>query len=353
MKKITRMIASEFVKSTFVVAIFVLFLQLMVMFLSELKYIGAHGYTFFAAIRVISAQSLVVIYDMLPMVCFIGALISLGKLSNTSELAIIRSSGYSQIRLSWVLSCCAFVIVTTLLVACQLVGYKMANQAQLEQQKYHGKALKLPKGLWTRVGDDFTGIGVVEGPNNLRQITVYKLFKTGGVKQLLTASEAIRIGDRWMGYHVKTLRQHGDHVLASYYDRKDLPIHFDYRHYFKPQSGLLPEYGLKQLAELIRFEASVGSDTSSYRYTFWSEIMTPFIVVVMTLLAMPFAMKNMRALSVSSQVFKGVLVGFGFYVLEIVIGRFSLYFSFNPVASAVLPTLFFLLFLIWMLCRRV
>ncbi len=353
MKIISRLIILEFLKSTIMVALFVLFMQMLVMFLGELKYIGENNYTFYNAIFYVLSQSVVVVYNMLPTVCFIGALIALGKLSNSSELIVIQASGYSIARLLIVLAASSFFLTLSIFAVTQKWGYAWANNGQIKQLRWHGKKVDLSDSAWLHQQGRYINIKNVVSASLLRDVSIYDIGDDNSLTKIIYARSVERTDNHWVG---KNISIHSLLNNKSMNDKKNsmiLPMHFDYNYFLHKRSDLSPYYNLYEIHKLIYYQKDVGSDIDGYRYLFWSEIMLPIIIVIMTLLSIPFVVRSLRSVSVSSQVFKGVMIGFSLYVLEVLIGRFSLYFRFNPILSAVMPTLVFSLLFLCMMRKRI
>jgi lipopolysaccharide export system permease protein len=353
MKKLSKLVVLEFIRSTCVVACFVLLIQLLMMFLGELRYIGENNYTFYDALYFIASQSVMVLYSMLPMVCFIGALIGLGKLASTSELVVMQSSGYSMYRLLIVLLAASFTLLLPVFAVVQIWGCDWANQGQMQQLAWHGKENKLNDSVWLYQKKNYVHVETVINANLLRNVSIYVFSDDNSLSKIINAPSVRRVNAQWIAKSVSVFNfsQHRYNVKRE--SSVVLPVQFDYNNFVRKKSTASPYYNLLQIHRLIRFKNEMGNDTTDYRFLFWKEAMTPLIILVMTILSVPFVVRSMRAVTIGHQVFKGIVVGFGLYVLQVLIGNFALYFRFNPVIAALMPTLMFLLLFLLMMRKRV
>jgi lipopolysaccharide export system permease protein len=74
---------------------------------------------------------------------------------------------------------------------------------------------------------------------------------------------------------------------------------------------------------------------------FWHRILQPLATLVMMLLAVPFAFGQLRSTTRSLRLLVGILLGFGFYILNEFFGPISIVYQFPPVLAASLPMLVF------------
>jgi lipopolysaccharide export system permease protein len=79
-----------------------------------------------------------------------------------------------------------------------------------------------------------------------------------------------------------------------------------------------------------------------YEIAFWSKTIYPVAVLVMMVLALPFAYFQRRQGGVGTKIFAGIMLGLAFYFLNRLLSHLGLLNDWPALLSAVLPTLIFL-----------
>ena len=79
-----------------------------------------------------------------------------------------------------------------------------------------------------------------------------------------------------------------------------------------------------------------------YEIALWAKVFYPLAVVVMMVLALPFAYFQVRQGGVGAKIFVGIMIGLAFYFLNRLFNHLGLLNDWPPFASAVVPTLIFL-----------
>jgi lipopolysaccharide export system permease protein len=69
--------------------------------------------------------------------------------------------------------------------------------------------------------------------------------------------------------------------------------------------------------------------------------MQPFATLVMIFLAIPFIFGPLRSVSMGLRIMAGVIVGFGFYILNQFLGPMSQVYQIPAVVAALVPTMVF------------
>jgi lipopolysaccharide export system permease protein len=94
--------------------------------------------------------------------------------------------------------------------------------------------------------------------------------------------------------------------------------------------------------ELVRYIAHLSANrqqTEPYEIALWNKVFYPLAIVVMMMLALPFAYLHVRQGSVSLKIFAGVMIGVLFYMLNKLFAHLGLLHTWPPLAVAVLPSL--------------
>ncbi|MGB5440376.1 MAG: LptF/LptG family permease, partial [Gammaproteobacteria bacterium] len=97
------------------------------------------------------------------------------------------------------------------------------------------------------------------------------------------------------------------------------------------------------IAQLVDYLESNGLDSLQYRYAFWSRLMTPLTSLVMLLVSVPFVFGGLRSVPMGQRIFIGILVGFGFYVVNEISRQVGQVYALNPLLATIAPSLLFML----------
>src|SRR5207244_1124712 len=82
-------------------------------------------------------------------------------------------------------------------------------------------------------------------------------------------------------------------------------------------SQVTPEQmSLVQLKSYIAYRKKNGLRASNYDLAYWRRLFQPFATGLMILLAIPFIFGPLRSVTMGLRFVSGVLVGFGFYILN-------------------------------------
>jgi lipopolysaccharide export system permease protein len=96
-------------------------------------------------------------------------------------------------------------------------------------------------------------------------------------------------------------------------------------------------------------------ESSRYEIALWNKLIYPIAVLVMMVLALPFAYMNVREGGLSIKIFMGIMLGLGFHLLNRLFGHVGQLAAWPPFLAAFVPTVTFLgiaILLLWRLERR-
>ena len=202
---------------------------------------------------------------------------------------------------------------------------------------------KYSSGLWLRDQSTFVNVAEVMPDLRLLRIKIFE-FDRKNHDRLVSLTYA-RSGhydqDRWQLNDVsKTIidekgRADVLHAVQSAWATEVTPGMMSV---FLVQPGQLPLLQLKKYIEHLKLNAQ---DTRAYELAYWGKVVLPLSTAVMLILAVPFVFGNARAGSLGRNLFLGIMVGLGFFVLNKALGYIVLVYGVHPFIGATLPTLLF------------
>ena len=204
-------------------------------------------------------------------------------------------------------------------------------------------AQQFRSGLWVKDGAAFINVREVMPDNTLRGIEIYGFESSGRLGWIRAADQA-----SWRGNQVWDLQQ----IMETRFDA-DGGISATHSAHQNWQSILTPDIlsvlliapermSARTLWRYVEHLKSNGQKATRYELALWSKFFSPFVIPIMMLIAMPFAIQGPRAGGTSSKIFIGILAGLGFHLLSRLFGHLGLLNDWPVVVVSVLPLLIFL-----------
>jgi lipopolysaccharide export system permease protein len=97
--------------------------------------------------------------------------------------------------------------------------------------------------------------------------------------------------------------------------------------------------GALNLSRYIRHLAENRQRTDRFEIAFWSKLFYPLAILVMMVLALPFAYLHVRSGTMSFKVFSGIMIGVIFYTMNKLFSHLGLLNTWPPIVVAALPAL--------------
>lgn len=332
------LVASGFV----LLALLVLFAFFDVM--QELGSLGRNDYGLGQAAVVVLLNVPGHLYEIVPVAALIGTLFALSRLVGNSEYAVMRVSGLSNWRVAGYFAVIGVLLSMLLLV----LGEYVAPWSEQAAQRYKLMATRsvvaqqFRSGLWVKDGASFINVREVMPDNTLRGIEIYGFDADGSLGWIRAAEQAKwRGGQNWDLQQVMETRFSSAGIEATRSER------LDWRSVLTPDilSVLLvaPEkMSARTLWRYVEHLKANNQKASRYELALWSKFISPFVIPIMMLIAMPFAIQGPRAGGTNSKIFIGILAGLGFHLLSRLFGHLGLLNDWPAVVVSVLPLLIFL-----------
>lgn len=316
-------------------------LFLFINFIKQLKYVGVADYDVLTALYFVVLGLPLQLFELAPSIILVGSLVSLGALAATSELVVLRASGWSTARIS------RSVLQTGLLVAVlvtlfgEYIAPPAASMAQsvrvqaLHQQVIAGGA----NGFWSRDDSQYISIGKVMPDRQLIDINIYTLDENRRLQSSLSAAMAYPSAEGWQFVDVRRSHFTDQGVSSETQDslvRRDF-INADLFDVLKSEPQ---DMSLRDLHRYTDYLQQNNLDAAHYQLQYWIKLLTPITCVVMLLLALPLVFSSQaRSGGVGQRVIIGLAIGILFYLCNRLINHLGLVYGLPPVLSACLPPL--------------
>jgi lipopolysaccharide export system permease protein len=345
MRTLRRYIATEIFLAT---ALFMTALVMLFAFFDMVEQVkdlgrGAYSLRMMAVYVLLSVPGHV--YELFPIAVLIGALFALAQLVAGSEYTVMRTAGVSTANFVATLVGIGLVLAVLTFAFGEFVGPPAEQFAQrLRSKAITGViAQEFRSGLWIK--DDRSFINVVEvlPDTSLRGLRIYDFDEQYRLRSISFAQRGTYESDRrWLLYDVERTSFNDAQTSVQKLARESW------------QSVLDPD-----LVNLLLVKPEKMSAANLYSYTqhlkenrqralryeiaLWNKLTYPLAVVVMVVLALPFAYIQSRQAGVGAKIFAGIMLGLAFHFLNRLFSHLGLINDWPAFASAVVPTAIFFL----------
>lgn len=358
MKLLTRYLAREIYTSTALVFSGLLMLFSFFDLVHELSTMGHGNYNLGYVLLYVLLTVPSHIYDLFPVAILIGTIFGLVQMAANSELIIFRSSGASLRQMIWALVKIGLPLVLLSYFCGEMLApssERMAQALRLKAQNLEVSLKEFRTGVWVKDGKSFVNVKDVLPDTTLLNINIYEFDDNAHLASITSAkSAAYQEKQRWQMQDVtKTVFAPQSVKVLS------LPTQ-DWHSSLNPDmlSVLLvvpEEMSAWTLYQYARHLRENHQKSARYEIAMWTKLVYPFAVLVMMMLALPFAAYHRREGGISGKIFMGILLGLSFHFLGRLFASLGALNDWQPLLSAtVMPAAFLMLALgmLWWTERR-
>lgn len=293
------------------------------------------------------------LYEIFPVATLIGALLGLSALAVNAELVAMRAAGISVTGIVRSAMKVGLVFAVIATVMGEYVVPYAESQAQLGRAQALAQAIQQGKsGLWLRDGASFVNIGEVLPDLTLLNVNIYSFQNEIQLRSQIQAERAVYDNGEWRLQNVR--RSEIEPKRISAHTAESEPWKTGLTQDVIGVFAVKPEgLSMLHLTRYIEHLRHNGQSTERYRLALWQKALMPLAVMVMVLLATPFALGHTRAGRLSQNIFIGVMLGLAFIVISRIFGHFGLLYGIPPFFGAALPIVLFFFGALGLLRRAV
>lgn len=358
MNLLTRYLAREIYASIALVFAALIMLFAFLDFIHELSMMGYGQYSLGYVVAFVILTIPGHVYELFPVAVLIGTITALVQMAARSELTIYRASGASTVQMLGALSKIALPMILLSFVCGELLAppsERMAQKLRLKALNTQVSFQAFRSGVWVKDDYSFVNVRSVMPDTSLSDIDIYTFDETFHLKTILRAKHAsyARSGT-WKLEEV--LQTHFDKLGVS---TQSVPAQ-EWSSALTP--GILsvmlvvPEqmsaYDLYKYASHLKENRQ---QSARYEIAMWNKLIYPFALLVMMVLALPFASYQRRSGGISVMVFMGIVLGLVFHFAGRLVASLGALNDWQPLLSATAMTGVFLLVgavMIWQVERR-
>ncbi len=360
MKTLSRYIGREVLYATLLIFVALLMLFAFFDLIHELGNVGKDGYPLGRALLFVGLSMPGHIYELVPTAALIGTLSAIAGLVANSEYTVMRTSGASLTQITLAIVRVGIPLAIATFLAGEFLAppaERLAQQVRVQTQGQINRivAQQFESGFWFKQDLTFVNIKSVLPDTTLLGVRIYEFDRDLRLKALRVADSGTFVEEglwRLKNAQTTALGPAGAKVTRA--------AELDWETVLKPSIltvyQVAPEkLELPMLYDNIRVLGGNQQKTSRFEIALWNKIFYPAAVLVMMVLALPFAYFQRRAGGVGFRIFAGTIIGLVFFLLGRLFSYLGVINDWPPLFSAAFPVFAFVtvaVTMLWWLERR-
>lgn len=331
--------------------------------LNEMSDVGTGNYDFLAALTNVAYSLPRRAYVLFPTSAVIGALLGLGQLASSSELTVLRALGLSRRRISLSVVLSLVVLTALMVVGGETVAPWAQRRADTLKAAAKSKDVIVAQysGLWAREGDVFLNAQTgQERSENGRQwielsdVRLFELGKDGRLASITHAGSAEHREGEWILRKVERTRFEAKAAVRTTAAEERWASQLDIAALAASARDIWrPRYlTASQLKEGIEYRERNGLESGEFQEHYWGRWFYPVNVLVLCLLAIPFAFGSLRSGGLGKRLFLGIVFSLGFWLVQTQFVRLAGVFKFDYRIAYLIPAIAMVGLSVWLFKRR-
>ena len=325
-------------------------LTAVVSFVDELDSVGRGSYGIGGAIEFVLLTLPRHAFVLFPLAAVIGALLGLGTLAVSSELAVVRAAGVSLGRIVGSALKGALLLVVIAILVGEVVAPWSERLAQARRAAALGESSGREDGFWIRDEHRFVNVVRIRPDDRVEDMFIYEIDAQGALRTVTHAKHAHYRDSAWVLESVRRSDVSTGGVVTGFVPRLEWETRFG-PDLVKLASARLESLSGFDLARYIRYLRDNRLETATYELALWSKVVYPFATGVMIVLAVPLVLGRLGGVGVGQRILAGCLIAVAFHVVNEISGKIGIVYGLSPPLSAFAPTLAFLAVGVWLSYR--
>lgn len=298
------------------------------------------------------------IYELFPVVALVGTIFALVQMAANSELTVYRASGTSLWQMIAALVKIALPLMLLGFICGELLAppsERMAQRLRLKAQNAQVSLKEFRSGVWVKDDRSFVNVKNVMPDTSLLNIDIYRFDETYHLQTITNARRANFVEQgRWLLEDVMETRfsKEGTSINAQPEQEWISALSPDIFNVLLVVPEQMSAWNLYQYTMHLRDNRQ---KSGRYEIAMWEKLVYPFALLVMMILALPFASYHRRAGGISAMIFLGIVLGLVYHFVGRLFASLGALNDWQPFLSATAMTVLFLLFgmtMLWVTERR-
>jgi len=254
----------------------------------------------------------------------VAVMMGIGLLSKNSEITAMRAAGMRILWLTRPLFILAFGLsVLNLIVEETVVPYCSRRVKEIYNIDIKAKdktgIYSRQDDFWWRSGDRFYSANMFDSrTNTLHELSIFEIGETFLPVLRIDAARAVWV-KKGLGWTMYDVTQHAfkpdTPPEGAKIQSAALPIEEEPEDFYEVKTDPFT-MSYYQLRQFIQTQVQNGAATSGYLADLYAKIAFPFVILVCTLVVLPFSLKPARTGSMAASFVAGLVIGFTYYAVH-------------------------------------
>ena len=307
----------------------------------ELDDLGRGSYRLTAMLGYVGLMLPTHTYVLLPAAGLMGTLFALARMSEQSELTVMRASGLSLAQLAFYVGVAGVAVAAATVLVGELVTPFTEETAKGLRLKATRSivAREFRSGFWVKDDKSFVNIQDVTPETELLNLRIYEFDRDYRLTSISRAEKGTYAGpNSWTLSNVELTRFEGDRALLERLPQVtwNSVLTPDILSVLKIVQERMSASNLRAYIEHLRENRQKAT---RYEIAFWQKLMYPLAAIAMMVMAIPFALGSVRTGGVGARIVMGIMLGLIFHFAGRLFSHVGLLNDWPSFASAVIPTL--------------
>lgn len=296
-----------------------------------------------------------IISQVSPLACLMGVFMTLGGLNRSNELAAMQAGGISLRRI--VAPMLLFAVGMTLLMLAAneyLVPETVRKSTYILRSRVAGRpsAVFRRDNIWLREGQKIIHIRLAAPETqSLQGVTILQFDDLFRVQMRTDAMTAIYSERGWQAHEVTERRfavQTGDLLEERRLPERPLALELAPDDFRVPGNRRNEDLTISELAKLAAKLQKEGYNPLRFQVDMHARIAGPFANIIMAFLAVPFAIRKGRGISLGLGIALSIGIGTTYFIVHAALLAFGYSATFPPLVAAWAANLLFVLAAAWL-----
>ena len=340
MNILDRYIARTVLLYTLMVAAVLITLASLFTFIGQQDDIGTGSYDVSHAFLYTALSLPQQLFESLPIAALIGAILGLGNLARDSELTVMRAAGVSVARIGLSSAMAGVVLLGGMWVLGEYVAPPADQYAR--QLKIFSKFAEYNaagnNSSWVKDGSRFINIQQQTANNMFGGVYVFDFGPDRRLASIARADTAVHeTGRTWRFDNFAETVFSDDHTRAERSTARNIEVNIsrDFLGLAVVSPASLPVRGLYQYVGHLRAN---NLESATYEIALWSRIARTVAIVLVCVLAVPFAFGPLRSSGAGARTVAGILTGVLFFLVNRTLENSGQIYGLSPLVAAWAPT---------------
>ena len=348
-----RYVGKNVILSILLVSVCLTLFAALIQLIDGLRYIGRGNIDFLFVLYYVGLKLPSIYVTFFPIAILIGCVVGLGLMARNSEIIILQSIGLSKlsIGLSCVKSVLPFILVVVFIGETLAPYYDRKSESEFDKMSNTIGISVTNAGAWVKENNNFYGIAAIINGKRMAGVVRYEFDNSGQLISFRKAFDGELVDGKWKMKKVIVQEMNDNEVKNYFMNEDEWPLNVTEKR-LSILCELSESMSVLQLYDYIKYIETNGVDSSRYRLSFYSKIISPFIMLVMMLLALSTIFGPLRSMNMGARILAGITLGFAYYVLNQKVAPFSLVYGIPPFLGAIFASVVFAILAVYLLRRK-